>query len=263
MAFMNHEGRTICYRLLGDPDKPLLVLAHALGMNQSAWDDMIPALLERYRILTWDLPGHGSSAAWPDTSAEIRPENLAAEALALADLAGAGRFHFAGTSIGGVVGQQLLARHAERLASVTLTNTGAVIGTLEAWEARSAAVLEQGLAAMASSIVPRWFAAESCTRQPDLVQGWTLSMGRGDSRSYALLCQMLGQCDFTDKLPQRGAPLVLVGGSADVATPPESLKLLAWITGAAEPIILEQVGHVPSVECPQELAGILLTQADL
>lgn len=259
MAFLKHKGRTICYRLLGDDDKPLLVMAHALGMTQGAWDDVIPDLLGKFRILTWDLPGHGGSADWPDASEQITAEDLAAEALALADFAGADTFYFAGTSIGGVVGQQLLACHEERLISVVLTNTGAVIGTQDGWAARSADVLQKGLNRMSEAIVPRWFSPESDRQQPALVEGWTVIMSRGDDRSYALLCEMLGTCDFSDKLQQLSTPLLLVGGNDDVATPPALLETLAQISGAAAPIILEQVGHVPSVECPEQLCQILLT----
>lgn len=258
MAFLKHKGRTICYRLLGDSDKPLLILAHALGMTQGAWDDTLPALLSKFRILTWDLPGHGGSAAWPDASAQIRPDDLAAEALALADLAGAQTFHFAGTSIGGVVGQQLLADHEQRLISAVLTNTSAVIGTPDGWAARSADVLEQGLGSMSAAIVPRWFSPESCRQQPALAEGWAVIMSRGDDRSYALLCDMLGTCDFSNTLQQLSTPLLLVGGSDDVATPPALLETLAQLSGAAAPLILEQVGHVPSVECPEQLSQILI-----
>ena len=77
MAFLNYNNRTICYRLLGDCEKPLLVLAHPLGMTQGVWDDMLPTLLERFRVLTWDLPGHSSSAAWPQSAGDITPEDLA------------------------------------------------------------------------------------------------------------------------------------------------------------------------------------------
>ena len=132
MAFLKHNGRTVCYRLLGDSAKPLLMLAHPLGMTQAVWDDMLPALLNSFRVLTWDLPGHGASAAWPEASDQITPEDLAQEALTLATAAEAQRFHFAGTSIGGVIGQQLVSKHADRLLSATLTNTGAVIGTPDA-----------------------------------------------------------------------------------------------------------------------------------
>lgn len=136
MSFLEHQGRTLCYRLLGDPAKPLMLLAHPLGMNQTVWDEMLPALLGHFRTLTWDLPGHGSSSAWPEQA--VTAADLAAEALTLAAVAGAERFHFVGTSIGGIIGQQLLCQAPERLDSVTLTNTGAVIGTPEAWQLRPA-----------------------------------------------------------------------------------------------------------------------------
>ncbi|MBR9857898.1 MAG: alpha/beta fold hydrolase [Gammaproteobacteria bacterium] len=256
MSFLEINGRTVGYRLLGDAEQPLLVLAHPLGMSQAVWDELLPILLPHYRVLSWDLPGHGSSAAWNGN--EITPAALAAEALALAEVAGAERFHFVGTSIGGVIGQQLLSAHAEKLLSATLTNTGAVIGTPEAWQSRAAAVREQGLAIMAADIVPRWFGPAACEAQPALLKGWSTIMGRGDANSYALLCEMLGACDFSDRLGEPGVPLLLVGGRDDVATPPESLEHLACCAEAGEPVILDKVGHVPSVEVPARFAELLL-----
>ncbi len=259
MAFLKHNGRTISYRLLGDATKPLMVLAHPLGMTQGVWDDMVPALLNEFRILSWDLPGHGASARWPDESYEITPEDLAREAIALAAVAGAERFHFVGTSIGGAIGQQLVSEHSDRLLSATLTNTGAVIGTPDAWNTRSANVLELGLSAMAVDIVPRWFGSVARDQQSALVEGWRVIMGRGDDRSYALLCEMLGRVDFREKLSEHSVPLRLMGGSDDIATPPETLKALAQCSGAPDPVILEQIGHVPSVECPEKFSQMLLS----
>lgn len=256
MSFLEIDGRAVGYRLLGDPALPLVVLAHPLGMSQAVWDDLLPTLLPRYRVLSWDLPGHGSSAAWHGEV--ITPESLAAELLALVDQAGVERFHFVGTSIGGVIGQQLLSRHGECLLSATLTNTGAVIGTPEAWQTRAKAVRERGLAAMAVDIVPRWFGPAACESEPALLQGWNTIMGRGDANSYALLCEMLGRADFRERLQGHQVPLLLVGGSDDVATPPESLRALAQCSCAGEPVILEKVGHVPSVEAPERFAELLL-----
>lgn len=234
-----------------------MLMAHPLGMTQGVWDEMLPALLAKFRVLTWDLPGHGGSSPWPEESDEITPEDLAQEAIALADFADVEQFHFVGTSIGGAIGQQMISEHPERLLSATLTNTGAVIGTAEAWNTRSANVLELGLTAMAVDIVPRWFGPATCEHHPALVDGWRVIMGRGDDRSYALLCEMLGRVDFREKLRENRLPLQLIGGSDDVATPPETLRALADASGLANPIILDQVGHVPSVECPHTLSQIL------
>ena len=258
MAFLNIDGRSVAYRLLGAEANPLVVLAHPLGMTQLVWDDVLAALLPRYRVLTWDLPGHGASEAWPADGGEITPEALAAEALALAEQAGAAHFHFIGTSIGGVIGQQLLKAHAERLLSATLTNTGAVIGNAELWATRAGRVREEGLAAMAGEIVPRWFAPDLVARVPSLDQGWRVQMGRTDDESYALLCEMLGRSDFRGQLKGHGVDVHLLGGSEDMATPPETLQILAAECDGAPLEVIERIAHVPSVEAPEMVAKRLL-----
>lgn len=256
MAFLDIKGRSVAYRLLGAAANPLVILAHPLGMSQAVWDDLLPLLLPRYRVLTWDLPGHSASQAWGEGA--VTPADLAAEALALADHAGAECFHFVGTSIGGVVGQQLIGEHAERLLSATLTNTGAVIGTEELWTTRAARVREEGLAAMSGEIVPRWFAPACFEAEPALKPGWMTQMGCVDDEAYAKLCEMLGSHAFTGRLAGKGVKVQLLGGSEDLATPPATLEVLAAELDDAPLTILEGVGHVPSVEVPARFAETLL-----
>ena len=256
MAFLTINGRSVAYRLLGAEANPLVVLAHPLGMSQAVWDDVLPSLLPRYRVLTWDLPGHGASQAWGD--GHITPADLAAEALALVEHAGAERFHFAGTSIGGVVGQALIAEHGERLLTATLTNSGAVIGNAELWNTRAGRVRQEGLAAMSEEIVPRWFAPACFEAEPALKAGWCTQMGRGDDEAYAKLCEMLGRDTFDGKLAGKGVKVQLLGGSEDLATPPATLEALSAELDGAPLEILEGVGHVPSVEVPGLFAAKLL-----
>lgn len=258
MAFFEINGRSVAYRLLGAKANPLVVLAHPLGMSQAVWDDILPVLLPRYRMLSWDLPGHGASQAWPLEPGEITPADLASEALVLAEQAGASRFHFVGTSIGGVVGQQLLAEHAEQLLSATLTNTGAVIGNAELWTTRARRVREEGLAALSGEIVPRWFAPSCFKAQPGLEAGWRTQMARTDGESYARLCEMLARCDYRHRLADNRVSVRLFGGTDDMATPPACLNELADALGGAPVTVFSGIGHVPSVECPERFAQALV-----
>ncbi|PRY64861.1 3-oxoadipate enol-lactonase [Vreelandella songnenensis] len=251
MTFLEINGRSVAYRLLGAHTSPLVVLAHPLGMSQAVWDDVIPALLPRYRVLTWDLPGHGASQGV--SGERVTPADLANEALALVAQAGDAHFHFVGTSIGGVIGQQLIEAHNDRLLSATLTNTGAVIGNPELWNTRAARVRQEGLAAMSQEIVPRWFAPATFEANPALKAGWCVQMGRGDDESYAQLCEMLGRDTFTGKLSGKGVKVQLIGGSEDLATPPATLKALSDELGGASLEVLDGVGHVPSVESPEQM----------
>src|SRR5699024_10649892 len=137
------------------------------------------------------------------------------------------RFHYVGTSIGGTIGQQLLAQAPGRLLSATLTNTGVVIGSPDGWSERARRVRSEGLAAMGGDIVPRWFAAASLQAQPALAAGWQTQLARSDDESYALLCEMLGRTDFHGEFGSHGVRVALVGGSEDVAAPPQTLEILA------------------------------------
>lgn len=260
MAFCSINNRSVAYRLLGGEALPLMVMAHPLGMTQAVWDDLLPALMARYRILTWDLPGHGNSAAWHRDASHIESADLASEVLALVEQSGAARFHFAGTSIGGTIGQQLLVQAPERLLSATLTNTGAVIGSAENWNTRARRVRTEGLDTLADEIVSRWFAPATCEAQPVLTAGWRIGLARTDAESYALLCEMLGRADFRGRLANSGVRIRLLGGGEDVAAPPATLEALARECGGAPLEILDGIGHVPSVECPTMLGRRLQSE---
>ena len=245
------------YRLIGNEEKPLLAMAHPLGMNQTVWDEMLGSLLPDFRLLTWDLPGHGMSSAWEHDDRTPAPADLVEDLLALTSCIGADEFHFVGTSIGGVIGQLLMHSHPEKLLSVTLTNTGATIGTPENWLARADRVANEGLRAVSAEIVPRWFAPKRLEADPTLGKAWQIQMEAGDDKSYAALCKMLAKVNFLGKSNANNIPVVLLGGQEDVATPPSTLDALAGELKEAPPTILDGVGHVPSVEVPDRFASIL------
>lgn len=257
MAFVDIGGRSVAYRLLGEDTQPLLVLAHPLGMTQAVWDDVVPALLPTWRVLTWDLPGHGASAAWGKSCGRIDPAQLAGEVLALVEHAGVAEFDFVGTSIGGIIGQQLLLQAPTRVGALALTNTGPVIGTPEFWKTRARQVRTRGLASLAEELVSRWFAERTRQRRA-LATGWQTQLSRTDDESYALLCEMLARADYRGRLSRASRPVCLLAGRDDIATPPGALEQLARELGAAPPRVLEDVGHVPQVESPEAFARFLL-----
>lgn len=99
------------YRLEGPERAPLLVLGPALGTTWHMWDRQLPELTRNWRVLRYDLPGHGGSPAYPGSSV---PE-LAARLLATLDSVGADRFGYAGCSLGGAIGSQLALTQPHRL----------------------------------------------------------------------------------------------------------------------------------------------------
>ncbi|MEC8490060.1 MAG: alpha/beta hydrolase, partial [Pseudomonadota bacterium] len=77
-----------------------------------------------------------------------------------------------------------------------------------------------------------------------------------DDHSYGLLCAWLGERDTHTKLKPNGAPILLIAGEDDVATPTSSLQALGE-TLSAPVTELKQTGHVPSVEASREFTSLI------
>lgn len=245
MAFVECNGRTIGYDDSGEADLPAMLFAHPLGMSRQVWTEVTTRLRGRWRCIAWDLPGHGNSAG---LTRPVSAHDLAADAQALLAHLHIERCTFVGTSIGGVIGQALLLDTPALLSCAVLTNTGATIGQPEAWHTRAARVRDEGLAQIAPELSQRWFADTYKQARPAGLAGWTIQLARTDDESYARLCELLAQTDFRGQLAGVEAPVALIAGAEDPATPIATLQALAEELHSARLITLDHVAHVPSVE---------------
>lgn len=241
----------------GPPDADLLLLGPSLGTSASTlWGAAAERLAEHLRVVAWDLPGHGRSPA-----GRFGIPDLATGVLALADeIAPHTAFHYAGVSIAGAVGLQLLLDAPERLSSATLLCTGASIGRAEDWANRAATVRTSGTGAVIESSLQRWFAPGFADRRPDAVAALSEALRLTDTESYAQACEALADFDVTARLAQITVPVLAVAGSEDVATPPESLRRIASGARHGRLVTLDGVGHLAPLEAPAATASLILDQ---
>lgn len=239
----------------GPQDADLLVLGPSLGTSAAAlWGPAAQRLAEQMRVVAWDLPGHGRSPAAP-----LRMPDLAAGVLALVDeIMPRPAFHYAGVSIGGAVGLQLLLDAPERLLRAALLCTGARIGRCEDWAARASTVRRSGTGAVVEGSLQRWFAPGFADRRPELVAALVEALRHSDDESYAQACEALADFDVTAQLGQITAEVLAVAGSQDVATPPESLGRIASGVRHGRLAVLDGVGHLAPVEAPTATVNLIL-----
>lgn len=101
-------------------EAPTVLLQHGFGRSGRFWFSIIPYLARHYRLVCPDFRGLGSSSANFDPASGITVENYLQDLIAIADHAGAGRFHFVGESIGGTVGYAFAATYPERVRSLSV-----------------------------------------------------------------------------------------------------------------------------------------------
>lgn len=102
----------------GDP----VVLWPSLLTDGGMWRFQVPALAERWKVLTIDPPGHGRSAR---VERPFTLEDCADAVVDVIDALEVERAHFAGLSWGGMTGMRLALRNPSRLRSLALLDTNA------------------------------------------------------------------------------------------------------------------------------------------
>ncbi len=133
---------------------PALLLIHGVLADHTAWDGVAARLRDRFRIVRYDVRGHGGSSAPP---APYSLEQLADDVPPVLDALGLDRVHLAGTYMGGMIGQQVGIRHGQRLLSLTLANNAAQQGAPAAWEQRIEVARRDGIEPLVEPTVQRWF----------------------------------------------------------------------------------------------------------
>jgi 3-oxoadipate enol-lactonase len=228
-----------------------VVLLHGFPLNGAMWDDLVPALADRYHVIVPDLRGHGQTEVPPGP---YQMADHAADVIALLDRLGVARAAIVGLSMGGYIALQLLANHAGRITAAVLADTMGRDDSEERREARMAqadVIQGQGLAAFADIVLPRMFSAAAFDGRPDLVERFrqTIVSQRPDGVIAALL-GLASRPHMLIPLTSVGVPtLVLVGGEDAATTPADSRELAATIPGA-ELVILAGAGHMSCWEDP-------------
>jgi len=232
------------YELDGPADAPLVILSGSLGTDLEMWADQVDALATSFRLLRYDMRGHGGSEVPPE---RYSMEVLGRDVLALMDALGIERAAFCGLSIGGMIGQWLGANAGERLDRLVLCNTAAHLPPPEAWNGRIETVRSQGMVAVADAVIARWFTAPFADANPDMVDHVKRMLLDTPVEGYAACCAAVRDMDMRESLSRIDTPSLVIAGSEDQATPPELSRLIADKIDRARMIELP-AAHLSNIE---------------
>jgi 3-oxoadipate enol-lactonase len=246
---MMGDGCHIHHRFDGPVGAPVVMLSHSLGANMAMWDPQMEVLTSRYRVLRYDLRGHGSSDV-PIGAYSL--DRLGRDVIELLDSLSIERVHFCGLSLGGMIGQWLGVRAPARLTSLTLANTSAYMGPPSGWDDRIVAVRASGVAAIRDAVLVRWFT-------PDFTD--TAIVGAmieaTDPQGYAGCCAAIRDMDLRRMGGLITTPTLIIGGLRDPATPPDhAMALHAEIKGSQ--LVLLDSAHLSNIECARGFNTALL-----
>jgi pimeloyl-ACP methyl ester carboxylesterase len=100
---------------------PVLVLIHGLTGSLASWQvRVVPAMIDRFRVLTFDLRGHGKSDMPPSG---YKSADMTRDLIALLDYLELARVHLVGHSFGGQVALNLCAERPDRVTGLTISDS--------------------------------------------------------------------------------------------------------------------------------------------
>lgn len=230
-----------------------LVMIHGFAADSLGWLPLERELPSELPLIRIDLPSHGKSPRQRigDFDAVVRAVTAAF------DRATTGEVHLLGHSLGGAVALGLAELRPRSLASLTLI-APAGLGP----EIDHAALAGIARASRVESLAP-WL--KRLTATPDGI-GWDFAKAAMLSRNDPGL--RAAQLDLLEALFPDGVPAFDVTAALARVTAPTTLlwgrsdHILPWrhalaASGEMALHLLPKVGHIPHVECPGIVAGIL------
>lgn len=237
---------------------PPVVLLHGVGLNQSIWAGQMEALTSDFQFITYDLLGHGRSAAaratapladWVDQLGSV-VRDLALE-----------KFALAGFSFGGLIAQAYAARNSHMIEKLVLMST--VYDRSEAERASVLSRLEivkrEGPQAAIPTALSRWFSPEFSRAHPEILRQYEdlLRGNRAASFLSAYECFATADAILVEGLAAFDRPTLVMTGELDTGSTPEMARKLAGMIPGAECSIITGGRHMMPVELPDAVNSVL------
>jgi 3-oxoadipate enol-lactonase/4-carboxymuconolactone decarboxylase len=240
------------------PGRPLLVLGPSLGLSvASLWVRCVPELSERFELVGWDLPGHGSG---PPVASGFGFEDLVASVAATITplLRDEVPVYYLGCSVGGAVGLRLMQSAQLPLAGVAAVSVGPDFGDPDGWRLRADTVRAEGLDTIADGAPGRWFGAEFLAAEPERVQRLSAELRGLDAASYAGVCEAIARYRLGHQPWRRTGPVLSVWGERDPGSPSSGGPGLGGHVGSLPEVIVPGAGHLAPLERPDDVVAAVL-----
>lgn len=238
------------YDLTGPANAPVVVLIHGLGLTRQTWADLLAALSGAYRVLTYDLCGHGETVL-PDRTPSLTV--LSDQLRALMDYLHITRAALIGFSLGGMINRRFAMDHADRVSALVILNSPheRSPGAQRLVEERAAAS-DAGPAATIAATLDRWFTPGFRVTHPDAVEWVRTSVLANDPGNFARHRQVLahGVKELIRPKPPIPHPTLVMTCENDTGSTPDMSRAIASEIPGAQVQIIPALQHLGLIEQP-------------
>jgi pimeloyl-ACP methyl ester carboxylesterase/predicted glycosyltransferase len=274
LGYAEHDGVRIAYRVLGDADRPTVVLMPTWPIVDSQhWKAQVPYLSRHFRVVTYDPPGNGLSDR-PLDPRSYDDDAQVGQLLAVLEETGTRRAVLAGLCIGAWLAFVAAARHPDLVDGVAAIGPAAPcltpprperavydfdaeLDTDEGWAKQNRHYWKRDFPGFARFFFDTVINEPHSSKQREDAVGWACQ-----TTGEVLIAGMGAEHCVTDRagaerlLRAVRCPVLVIRGSEDRCRPPEQMAGIAELTGARD-VVLDGAGHLPHARWPVEVNHLL------
>ncbi|HLI50798.1 MAG TPA: alpha/beta hydrolase [Thermomicrobiaceae bacterium] len=245
------------YELTGNEAGPVIVLTHGIGGSAHDFAPIVPALAERFRVLTYDVRGHARSGR-PASGYTIT--QLAQDLAGLLDALDIPQAIILGTSMGGTIAQRFILDFPEKTRAAIIMSTSSEVkpAAAERWQQMADEIERDGFAEYLRRTRPPMFTEEYLREHPEALESERRRLANNpDSHVYAQIARAVSSYNYTQELDSVRVPALLLVGADDPMTPPGGAVIISRHIPNAELHILPGYGHNLTHQAPDEVVRLI------
>ncbi|MCB6178247.1 alpha/beta hydrolase [Rhodobacter sp. Har01] len=228
-------------------DGPALFLIHGIGARRATFDSLVAGLKDRFTCISYDLRGHGLS---PLPAERFGLDDLVDDLEELRARLGVDRAHFAGHSLGGMIGPAYALRHPERVLSLGLWSTAAFRTDDDSAKVRGvvAQMRAQGIGPVLDTLTARWFTDAFCAARPDVIDWRKRQVMDTDPQVFLNVFDIYAETEMAPWLHRVTAPAQIITGELDGGCNPRLNAEINRALPGSELVILPGLKHAIFIE---------------
>lgn len=232
---------------------PALFLIHGIGARKTAWAKLVDHLKQDFTCIAYDLRGHGES---PLPDGRFGLDELVDDLEALRARLGIDKAHFAGHSLGGMIGPAYARRYPGRVLSLGLYSTAAFRTEDDSAKVKAvvAAMRDRGIGQVLDTLTARWFTDAFAARRPDIIEWRKRQVMDTDPDVFLNVFDIYAETEMSPWLHEVAAPSLVLTGELDGGCNPRLNRQIAAALPNAELVILDGLKHAILIEATERVA---------
>jgi 3-oxoadipate enol-lactonase len=240
---------TVSYTDEGKNEAPAVIFIHGFPFNKSMWNKQVEALVDNYRVIAYDIRGHGNTHSGSgDFSIELFVKDL----LSLIDVLKIDKTIVCGLSMGGYIALNAIENYPGRFNALVLSDTNCIADTPETKEKRTKSIdniMKNGVENYADESIKNLFAPESFVlRKKEVDEVREMIVKTSEQSLCNTLLALSLRKETCSKLHEINVPTLILVGKEDKITSPEAAHFMNEKINNSSLSIIDHAAHLSNME---------------